>query len=72
MRHSGNTGTVVGAEYTPSTATLKLYVHDELERFVTVAKLTVDRKQLSFWLGGMELAAEREGEDAQMPLPWGD
>lgn len=70
MRHSGNTGKVVGAEYRPEQGALKIYVYDEVERFITVASVKFTRKDLAFWLGGLDLAKTREGEEAQEPLPW--
>lgn len=72
MRHSGNYAKVISTEYTPQVVRIKVYVLDELDRFVTVCHLSMDRKQIAFYQGGMELAARQEGDDAQMPLPWAD
>lgn len=46
MRHSGNVATVIDQTYGGEGATVKLYVHDELGRFVTVASLSFSRTEL--------------------------
>lgn len=46
MRHSGNTATVVDCSYGGEGVTLKIYVDDEVGRFVTVTSLSLGLKDL--------------------------
>jgi len=53
MSHSGNTATVVDVTYGGEGCTARIYVHDELQRFVTVARVSFSTKDLTVMLDGV-------------------
>lgn len=65
MRHSGNTGTAISESYGGEGVTLKIYVHDELGRFVTVAGLSFGLKDLERYVSGVK---QRRADLDTMPL----
>lgn len=74
MRHSGNTGSVIDQTFGGEGATMKVYVHDEMGRFVTVANLSLGTREIEALLDGIQrrrdeleqgtLFGLEEGEDA--------
>lgn len=73
MRHSGNYAQTVADRYELGGVITKLYVYDELDRFVTVANLRLSRRDLEHFLSGID-EVRKEHEDRQQPKlpPWQD
>lgn len=53
MRHSGNTATAINQTYGGEGVTIKVYVHDEVGRFVTVTSLSLSTRDLENHLDGI-------------------
>lgn len=69
MRHSGNYATMIQQTYLLNGVEIKLYVHDELDRFVTKAGILFSTADLRHILDGIELHRRKEAEKEQQPLP---
>lgn len=54
MRHSGNTASVIDTTYGGEGCTMRIYVHDEVGRFVTVATLSLGTKEVAARLEGIQ------------------
>nr|CRY97803.1 hypothetical protein [uncultured prokaryote] len=65
MRHSGNWSTVIDQTYGGEGVTMKIYVYDEVGRFVTVSSLSLGTRELETHLTGVRLRRE---ELDQLPL----
>lgn len=55
MRHSGNIGHVINQTYGGEGVTMKVYVYDEVGRFVTVASLALGEKEVQHHLDGIAI-----------------
>ena len=64
-RHSGNYALTVGETFGGEGCTMKVYVYDEVDRFVTVARLSFSTKELTSLLNGVMM---RRAELDQDPL----
>ena len=65
MRHSGNVASRIDQTYGGEGVTLKVYVHDELGRFVTVASLSLGLKEVEAMVSGI---TQRRAELDTLPL----
>lgn len=69
MRHSGNYGTIISTKYLLNGVEQKIYVYDELDRFVTVATILYSTDDLRLYQDGIAEQRERHRQEAQIPLP---
>lgn len=69
MNHSGNVATIVDKQYLLGEVLLRVYVHDEVGRFVTVANLTVSDRYLARMREGIEQTAIDHAASGQQVLP---
>lgn len=54
MRHSGNYARVLDKTYGGEGVTMKIYVYDEIDRFVTVSSLSLGTREVKDILEGIE------------------
>lgn len=69
MRHSGNYATMISQKYFLNGIEIKLYIYDELDRFVTVGSILLGESDLTHMLRGIALKRQEEAEQEQQPLP---
>lgn len=69
MRHSGNYATMVNQRYLRNGVQIKLYIYDELDRFVTMGSVLLSTGDIDHMLNGINEHNRREAERDQLPLP---
>lgn len=69
MRHSGNYATMVQQKYFLNGIEIKLYIYDELDRFVTLGSILLSDADLTHMQRGIELKRREEADKEQPPLP---
>lgn len=69
MDHSRNTATVIDTTYGGEGCTLKVYVHDEVGRFVTVAQVSLGTREMQEHLRRVLLRREELDQGTLFDAP---
>ena len=70
MRHATNRADIVTVKHMPGGVTIRVYIYDEANRFVTCANLTLTPRDFAHWQAGIEDAKDQARMREQGTLPW--